>query len=302
MPVLPILALGLSALVALTQTASGLKPDPAMVCPACDEWNGPREPFKVFGNTYFVGPAGVSAVLITSPQGHVLLDGGLSQSAAHIDRSIRALGFRTEDVRVIGASHEHYDHVGGIAALQRLSGAQVAHSAPGARALAQGMPLDSDPQIALGRDVNAFPAVSNVRVVADGETLRVGPIAITAHTTPGHTPGAVTWSWRSCEGDRCLDIVYVDSLNPISSGRFRFTGNDGRPDVVPAFRASLAKVAALPCDILIAVHPAAADLDGKLKRRASNPTTDPMVDPSGCRTYAASLSKRLETRVASEAR
>lgn len=297
-----VLTFAFSLMLALSQGASSFKPDPPMVCPSCDEWNGAREPFRIFGNTYFVGPAGVSSLLITSADGLILLDGGLSQSAATIDANIRKLGFRTEDIRLIGASHEHYDHVGGIAALQRFTGAPVAMSEIGTRALAQGLPVADDPQIGFGRDVNAFPRVSNLRVVADGETLRVGSLAITAHHTPGHTPGAVTWSWQSCEGSRCADIVYVDSLNPISAPGFRFTGGNGQPSRVAAFRRSLEKVAALPCDIVIAVHPAAADLDGKLKRRATNPPVDPFIDANGCRTYAAGLSKRLEARVAEESR
>lgn len=292
----------LSLVLSLSQGASSFKADPPMVCSSCDEWNGPREPFRVFGNTYFVGPAGVSSILIVSDDGLILLDGGLSQSAATIDANIRKLGFRTEDVKLIGASHEHYDHVGGIAALQRFTGAPVAMSEVGTRALAQGLPAADDPQIGFGREVNAFPRVSNLRIVADGETLRVGRLAITAHHTPGHTPGAVTWSWRSCEGSRCANIVYVDSLNPISAPGFRFTGGNGQPSRVAAFRRSVDKVAALPCDIVIAVHPSAADLDGKLKRRAANPAADPFLDANGCRTYAAGISKRLEARIAEESR
>jgi metallo-beta-lactamase class B len=125
MPLTPtiVVALSLSVALSFSQAASTFKPDPPMVCPSCDEWNAPREPFRVFGNTYFVGPAGVSSVLIASDEGLILLDGGLSQSAPTIDANIRKLGFRTEDIRLIGASHEHYDHVGGIAALQRFTGA-----------------------------------------------------------------------------------------------------------------------------------------------------------------------------------
>lgn len=303
MPLMPLfLALSVTAALSFTQVASTFTGDPPMVCASCDGWNGPREPFRVFGNTYFVGMAGVSSVLIASEDGLILLDGGLSQSAPAIDAHIRALGFRTGDIKLIGASHEHYDHVGGIAALQRFSGAPVAMSAAGARALAQGEPTSDDPQYAFGRRANAFPRVENLRVVADGETLTVGSLAITAHLTPGHTPGAVTWSWRSCEGARCADIVYVDSLNPVSAPGFRFTGDASRASQIPAFRRSLERVAALPCDIVIAVHPAAADLDGKLARRAANPERDPFIDPDGCRTYAAGLLKRLDARVAEEAR
>lgn len=300
-PLFPVAAFALSALLSFTQASSTFQPDPPMACSACDEWNAPHEPFKVFGNTYYVGTAGLSAVLITSDDGLILLDGGLPQSAALIDANIRALGFRTEDIRLIAASHEHYDHVGGIAALQRASGAEVVHSLEGAKALAAGEPNPDDPQFAFGREANAYPAVKDVRVATDGETLRVGPLEITAHRTPAHTPGSTTWSWRSCDAGTCVDIVYADSLNAVSAPGFRFSGGPGLPSRSAEFRASIAKVASLPCDIVISVHPGFTDLDGKLKRRAAQTGTDPFID-QGCRAYAADAAKRLDARIAEETR
>src|SRR4051794_21407403 len=177
--------------------------DPPKKCDSCAAWNQPRQPFRVFGNTYYVGVAELASVLVTSPAGHVLLDGDLPQSAEQIDASIRALGFRTEDVKLILASHAHFDHVGGIAALQRVSHAKVAASASAAAALRQGLPTADDPQIALGEAFMSFPRVAEVEAVEDGQTLRVGDLAISAHLTPGHTPGGVTWTWRACEGQKC---------------------------------------------------------------------------------------------------
>jgi metallo-beta-lactamase class B len=290
----------LPVLLAFAQPPRALRPDPPIPCYDCEEWNAPREPFRLFGNTYYVGVAGLSAVLVVSGDGLVLLDGGLPQTAPRIDSSIRKLGFKTEDIRLIVNSHAHYDHAGGIAALQRASGAQVASSAAGARALERGEPTDDDPQYALGRKINAFPRVSNLRVVADGETLRVGDVAITAHLTPGHTPGSTTWTWRSCEADRCLNFVYADSLNPVSAPAFRFSGGGGQPSIVDAFRRSIATVAQLPCDVIVSVHPSFTDLDRKLKQRGTKRGADPFVDPQGCRAYAADAAKRLDARVAEE--
>ena len=283
---------------------AGLQVDSPKACDACDEWNVPHEPFRVFGNTYYVGVAGLSAVLITSEEGLILLDGGLPQSAPRIDASIRKLGFRTEDIRLIVNSHAHFDHAGGIAALQRASGARVAASASGARAIEQGEAPADDPQFAFGLEANRFPAAKDVRVVRDGETLRIGPLAVTAHLTPGHTPGSTTWTWRSCEGPRCLDVVYADSLNAVSAPGFRFTGDAARPSLEAAFRHSIATVAALPCEILLAVHPGFAGLDEKLRRRQEAPAAaaDPFVDPQACRAYAAAAAGRLDERVAEEKR
>lgn len=277
-----------------------LQPDPPKKCESCDAWNAPREPFRVYGNTYFVGPAELGSVLVVSSDGLILLDGGLPQSAPLIDAHIRALGFRTQDIRLIVNSHAHYDHAGGIAALQRASGATVAASASGARAIEHGEPPADDPQHGLGPDAMRFPPVRRVRVVADGETLRVGDVALTAHLTPGHTPGSTTWTWRSCEADRCLDVVYGDSLNAVSAPGFRFTGDATHPSLEATFRRSIATVEALPCDILLTVHPGFADLDGKLRRRSEQPGTNPFVDPQACRAYAAGARQRLDGRIAEE--
>jgi metallo-beta-lactamase class B len=279
---------------------STLKADRPKECESCAGWNAAQEPFRIFGNTYYVGVAGLSSVLVASDKGLILLDGGLPQSAPLIDASIRRLGFRTEDVRLIVNSHAHFDHAGGIAALQRVSGAIVAASAAGARAIENGEPPADDPQYALGKEANRFPAVKRVKVVADGETLHVGELAVTAHLTPGHTPGSTTWTWRSCEGARCLEIVYADSLNPVSAPGFRFTGDATHPGITDTFRRSISTVGGLPCDILLAVHPSFAGMDDKLKRRQEQPGSEPFVDPKGCRTYAADAAERLDQRVAKE--
>jgi len=279
---------------------AALKADPPKTCDSCVAWNAPQEPFRVFGNTYYVGVAGLSSVLIASDKGLILLDGGLAQSAPLIDASIRKLGFRTEDIRLIVNSHAHFDHCGGIAALQRSSSATVAASASGARALETGGPPTDDPQYGFGKDANGFPPVKHVKVVTDGETLHVGPLAITAHLTPGHTPGSTTWTWRSCEGPRCLQIVYADSLNAVAAPGFRFTGDATHPSVEASFRKSIATVGGLPCDVLLAVHPGFAGMDEKLKRRREQPGSEPFVDPAACRAYAADAGKRLDQRVAEE--
>ena len=294
--------LTLFALLAQAQGPQPFKADPPTACSSCDEWNRPHASFKVYGNTYYVGVAGLSALLVTSDGGHILLDGGLPQSAPLIDANIRTLGFRTEDIRLIVNSHAHYDHAGGIAALRRVSNAEVAASPSGARALEQGGPGEDDPQYAFGPRLNNYPGVGKARAVADGEVVRAGSLSVTAHFTPGHTPGSTTWTWKSCEGDRCLDMVYADSLNAVSAPGFRFTGTAGKGSRIEAFRKSIATIAALPCDILVTVHPAFADLDGKLKRRTDGVKPDPFVDPQGCRTYAADAAKRLDARVAEEAK
>lgn len=276
-----------------------LQLDAPKKCFDCVEWNAAREPFRIFGNTYYVGVAQLSVLLVATDAGLILLDGALPQSVPLIDANIRELGFRTEDIRFILNSHAHYDHAGGIAALQRVSGARVVASAAGARALERGEPTPDDPQFGLGRQANEFPAVKAVQTVTQGETVKLGAVSVTAHMTPGHTPGSTTWAWRSCEGSRCLDIVYADSLTAVSADGFRFTGGPGRPDVGNVFRQSIEKVGALPCDIIVSTHPSATNLEERLKRRAAG-ARDALVDPGGCRTYAYGALERLEARIAEE--
>jgi len=137
-------------------------------------------------------------------------------------------------------------------------------------------------------------------VIRNDETLRVGPLEITAHLTPGHTRGGTSWSWNSCEKTRCLDIAYVDSLAAVSSGTFRFTRNVTYPNVLEDFEQSFATVSALPCDILLTPHPEASGLWSRLARRDQG-QADALVDTAACRHLADAARQRLEDRVAKEA-
>jgi len=263
-------------------------------CSQCADWNAPQAPFRLFGDSWYVGPHGLSSVLIDSGNGLVLLDGGLPQSAEVIAANVHALGHDVREIRWIVASHAHFDHVGGIAALQRMSGARVAASAKTAQALRAGGPVPEDPQADYH---STFPLVPAVVPVADGGTITLGHLVLTAHATPGHTPGATTWSWRSCEGARCLDLVYADSLTAISADGFRY---DADPTRVAAFRHGLDTLAALPCDVLVTTHPGASRLFERLVARdAGNP--DALVDANACRAYAENGRRGLDARLHDEA-
>ncbi|SHH61450.1 subclass B3 metallo-beta-lactamase [Massilia sp. CF038] len=276
------------------QAAPADQPITEFNCSSCKEWNAPQKPFNIYGNTWYVGTAELSALLITSPKGHILLDGALPQSAPLIEKNIKALGFKLKDVKLIVNSHEHFDHAGGIAALQRRSGAIVAASAIGARVLQAGVIGKDDLQYQPDQDPR-IDKVPKVQVVGEGETLAVGGLALTAHMTPGHAPGGTTWTWTSCEHGRCLDMVYADSLTPVSADSFRFTE---APAAVAALRASIAKVAALKCDVVVSTHPGFTDVMAKLQARKGD--TNPFIDAEGCRNYAAGATKRLDERLASE--
>ena len=278
----PAIELTLALLIAPRVDAHPPRDETPIVCHDCEAWNRPRAPVHLHGNTDSVGVAGLSSVLVTTSAGLVLIDGGLPQSASLIAANLVALGRRPREVRYILTSHAHFDHVGGVAALRRRTGACVVGSAPTVAALAAGAPTTDDPQSrAGGRPEARFPAVAGATTIRDGETLTLGDVTFTAHLTPGHTPGATTWTWRSCEVARCVDVVYADSLNAISDEGFRFTDH---PGLVERFRRSIDLVERLPCDVLVTVHPDLAARD----------------DPRACRTYAERARQNLEARVAME--
>ena len=262
-------------------------------------WSQPRQPFRIHGNTWYVGTQGLSAILVTSPQGHVLIDGTLEGNAAQIEANIQRLGFRLQDVRVILNSHAHSDHAGAIAKLARDSGAKVLASAAGAPALRTGGDDPGDPQ----RDEDLrFPPVAGVEVIGDGESVRVGPLELIARYTPGHTPGSTSWTWQSCEQGRCLDIAYPDSLTAISSEGFRFSDDAEHPHRVEDFRQSFATVAALPCDILITPHPEASGFMEKIALRDRTGDAAALRKPGACRDYAEGARKLFDKRLEQEGR
>lgn len=287
--------------------AAALVSDPPIACSSCEEWNAPRVPFKVFGNTYFVGTQGLSSLLIATPQGLVLIDAALPQSVTSIAGNIEALGFHAADLKYILTSHAHFDHVGGVRSMQRYTGATVLASSSTAEALQLGHPVPADPQFGTG-PFDRFPAVvEGLRVMKDGETVQLGGTTFTTNYTPGHTPGATTWTWRSCEGDRCLNMVYVDSLTAVSKDGYRFTGGAGTPGIVDTFRATIERVGRLPCDVLISTHPSATGMDAKVAARekggiAPGAPSDPFVNAGSCRALAAQSMKALEERIQAEAK
>lgn len=269
----------------------------AINCTQCKQWNVPQKPFRIHGSTYYVGTTELSSILIAGKDGHILIDGALPQSAPLIAASIRELGFKMEDVKLILNSHEHFDHAGGLAALQRASGAQVAASPSAAAALERGTVGEDDPQYNV-TSPTMLQKIANVRVLRDGETLKVGNLAVTAHFTPGHTPGGTSWAWRSCEGASCVNIVYADSINPVSEDGYYFTGSENQPDRSAAFRRTIDKLAALPCDIIVSVHPSFTNTMDKLARRT--PQHNTFIDAASCKAYTGFGYQALAKRVARE--
>jgi metallo-beta-lactamase class B len=274
---------------------------PTVDCSESANWNTPQPPFVLYGNSYYVGTRCLSAILITSAQGHVLIDGALPVSAELIERSIATLGFAVRDIRLILNSHAHHDHAGGIAALQAASGATVALSAQSARVLRAGVAGRDEPQFGVLSPFPAIPKVARVRIISDGEVVRVGPLSLTAHRTAGHSPGGTSWSWRSCDRDDCLDLVYADSQSPISADGFRYSASTTYPRGVQDFARGHATLEQLSCDVLVTPHPEASDLWSRRAARDSGRVST-LTDRDGCRRYAARAREALAKRLAAEQR
>lgn len=262
------------------------------------DWEGPQDPFLLYGSSYYVGTQGLSAVLVASPAGHILIDGAGPKTPAQIAAHIRRLGFKVEDVKYILVSHEHLDHAGGIAELQRLSGATVLTSPKAKPVLESGVADKGDPQF--GNGMPNMAPVAKVRTVRDGEIVTLGPLAVKAHYTPGHTQGGISWTWTAAENGKTLDMVYADSLTAVSAGTFRYSGSPSYPHAKADVERSIARVAALPCDILVSAHP---DASGLLERQARQKEMGNAVfiDREACRKYAEAGRVRLAQTLAKEA-
>jgi metallo-beta-lactamase class B len=212
-----------------------------------------------------------------------LIDGGLPQSAAQILENVRKAGHDPADIRWILNSHAHFDHAGGIAALARMTGARVAAGRVGVIALTKGPYSPGDPQSAFGESAR-YPSVRSVFAVDDGDVIRVGKTKVTAIASPGHAPGGMSWTWPSCDANQCRDVVYLDSLNAVSSDDYRFSDH---PQTLAALRASIDRLAALPCDVTMAAHP-------------DQVPKSPGISGTLCAAYADSARVRLEQRLKSE--
>ncbi|MGI8704433.1 MAG: subclass B3 metallo-beta-lactamase [Sphingomicrobium sp.] len=257
-------------------------------CKDWDEWDKPAPPVRIHGNTYLVGTCGIASILITGTDGHILIDGGTEAGAETIARNIERLGFRVRDVRLLLHSHEHFDHVGGTGRLQQLTGARLAASPAAAAVFETGTAGAGDPQAGMHKP---FSPARVDRVVQDGETVRLGNLALVAVATPGHTPGALSWHWGSCDGGICRRIVYADSLSPVSRDDYRFSDH---PAYVESYRSGLSRLAAVECDFLLTPHPSAS---GMIERMAGKA---PLENSDACRDYAADRGKRLDERLAKE--
>jgi metallo-beta-lactamase class B len=262
----------------------------AQTDPQARSWNEPVEPFRIVGNVYYVGAKEVTSFLITTPRGHILLDGALAETAPIILRNIETLGFKPTDVRILINSHAHLDHAGGLAELQRVTGARLYATAGDVPLLARGG--RDDPQFG---EKYPFPPVFADSILRHGQTLRLGGVDVTAHITPGHTRGCTTWSMKA--GGK--DVLFLCS--PSIPTEYRIVSNPRYPDAVADYRRHFEVLKSLPCEVFLGAHASFFKMEEKRARQLAGDELA-FVDESGCEGFIQRAEQRLERVIGEQSR
>ncbi|NUO76658.1 MAG: subclass B3 metallo-beta-lactamase [Lysobacter sp.] len=279
------LALTLSLIAAGSANAAEPLLPEARAYPSRDSWRQPVAPFRIAERSWYIGTAGLSAVLVKTDAGAVLIDTGLPQAGDMLLQRMRELGVQPSDLKLILHSHAHIDHIGALAQIQRATGAQVIGNAEAAVLLARGGSDD----IHFGEGMLFAPAQVQ-RLIMDGETVELGGMRFTPHFTPAHTPGSTSWTWDDRIDGKNAHIAYVDSL---SAPDYQLVGNPRYPRIVDDYRRGFAAVRALPCDLLLSPHPDASGWDPA-------DTAAPHKTPTTCRAYADKAERALDKTVAEQ--
>jgi metallo-beta-lactamase class B len=259
-----------------------------------DAWNKPIEPFRIMGNLYYVGPAGISSFLITSRQGHILIDTGFEETVPLIRANVEKLGFQVKDIKVLLSSHGHADHVGGHAAMQEATGAQVMASERDSALMARGGRNDH----ALG-DGLTYRAIKVDHVIRDREEVSVGEATVTARLTPGHTPGCTTWTMKVDDEGRPRHVVFHCSTSILPGVTLR--GNAKYPLIAEDFKRTFEVLRSLPCDVFLGPHGQFFGLEEKSERLRKGEKPNPFVDPKGYRQFVDRGEQTYLQKLASEA-
>lgn len=251
-------------------------------------WNTPVEPFRIAGELYYVGAANVTSLLIATPDGHILIDGGFQETAPLIHANVRKLGFRIQDVKAILSTHAHMDHAGGLAELKTLTRAKLYAGARDADQLARGGTGD----FAFG-DTMPFPPVTADVIVKEGDEVKVGNVAVRAVETPGHTKGCISWvfSMPDPQSGRTYRVVFIGGS---TAPGYQLVDNEKYPEVARDFEATFQKLRALECDIFIEGHGFAFGLKQKMAGERS------FVDPKGYRERIDACDKTVRDQAAAQ--
>jgi metallo-beta-lactamase class B len=281
-----LLAGALVATLSAQQTTSSTPPI------ATGAWFEPAEPLRIAGPIHYVGTRDLAAYLITTPQGHILLDGAMPPSAGLIDASIRKLGFKPEDIRILLTTQAHVDHVGTLAHFKKISGASVQAMAAEVDLLGSGGKLD---YVFANTPSFQFAPVTVDRALKDGDTVTLGGITMTARHTPGHTRGCTTYLMSVEDGGRSYAVVFPGSL-AVNPGT-RLVKDPSYPGIADDYRRSIRLLEALRPDIFLAAHASAFNLDAK-RARAAQEGARAFVDPDGYRRWLENARTTFEGLIA----
>ncbi|PVM91361.1 CAU/MBL1b family subclass B3 metallo-beta-lactamase [Caulobacter endophyticus] len=253
-------------------------------------WTRPIKPYRVVGNIYYVGSEGLSAWLITTSEGHVLLDGGPSAEGGKlIERNIQALGFKPTDVKVLINTHAHYDHAGGLAQLKADTGAKVWASRADKPALEKGQHFGDN-----ANGLTPFPAVKVDKAFGDETKLKMGGATLVAHLTPGHTIGCTTWTTQVVERGRALNVTFPCSLSVAGNV---LVGNKAHKSIVADYRASFAAMRTLPTDVMLPSHEEQGDLLTKRQKQLRG-DADAFIDPTELAGFVDGYETRFNQELA----
>ncbi len=280
---------GLAAFLAVSfpVAAAGLSPDAAAM-------SRPVAPFRISDDIYYVGASDVTSFLIVTDAGLILTDGGFEQMAPQIEANIKTLGFDIRNVKILLNSHAHYDHAGGLAALKAASGARFLASHGDAPVLESGGQAD----FADFARAHPYPPVKVDAYIEDGQKIALGHTVLTAHLTPGHTKGCTSWTMTTHVNGKPVDVLFICSLSVLPS--YRLLSEPGYPAMATDFAQSIKTLRALPCGIFLGAHGVFFDLKGKRGKLASNPSSNPFIDPEGCRHYLDAAEKTYDDELAKE--
>jgi metallo-beta-lactamase class B len=258
------------------------------------DWTEPFPPFRIAGNLYYVGSQGLATYLITTSQGHILINSALEANVPLIRASVEKLGFKFADVKILLISHAHWDHNAGSAAIKTLTGATYRVMDGDASVVESGGKTDFHyGNVATSR----YPPTKVDRVLYDGGEVKLGTAVLVAHLTPGHTKGCTTWTMKVQEAERTYDVVIVGSPN-VNPG-YQLVRNAAYPQITADYERTFRVLKGLPCDIFLGAHGSYFDLETKYARlKEGGP--GPFIDPDGYRKYVAEREQAFRTELAKQ--
>lgn len=265
--------------------------------PGADDpsWSQPTEPFRVVGTVHFVGTSELGVYLVTSSEGHILIDGGVPSAAPVIEASIRKLGLDPKEIRILLTTQAHFDHVGTMAYFKKLSGARAFVMDGDVPVLESGGKSD---YLFGPKPEYHYEPVKVDRVLKDGDTVTLGGATLKAVRTPGHTPGSTTWTMTADEHGTKYSVVFPASAG-INPGT-RLVTNPSYPGIADDYGYTLKTLGSMAPDIFLGSHTGFFDMETKRTALFAKKTPHPFVDPAGWRAYVASRQKAFDEYVAKE--